>query len=500
VELQKTYEEIIAWYKELSMIGHIAELLHWDQRVNLPKKGLELRSEENAFLEGFIHRRLTEPSMVDKVRALAGRTEELDEDARANLREIKRDVDRATKVPTELVEAISRHVSLSSAAWEEARQNNDYALFAPFLEKMVDLRKQEASALGFADRPYDAMLDLFEPYANEKAVQSLLDDLRRRLVPFYHKILGAEGHDASAIVNVSYPIEKQRAFGLYVIEKLGFDLEGGRQDVSAHPFTIGSKRDVRITARFREDDLCQSLFGMIHEAGHAMYEQGLPDGHLDTPLGQSVSLGVHESQSRFWENIVGRSLSFWRHFYPRLQAAFPGPLGEVSLEAFYQAVNAVAPSLIRTEADEVTYNLHIILRFEIERALVAGEVTVSDLPDLWKAKMKEYLDVEVPSDSYGVLQDVHWSEGMIGYFPTYTIGNLYSAQLFDAMQRDIGNVEALLEAGEFRPVLEWLREKIHSYGQRYRADELIERATGARPSAVPFMNYLEGKYGELYGL
>ena len=500
MELQKIYAEVIAWYKELSMVGHIAEILHWDERVNLPKKGVELRSEENAFLEGLIHRRFTEPSMVEKVRALADRIDELDKDARPNVREIKRGVDRATKVPTKLVEAISRHISLSSAAWEEARRNDDYAHFAPFLEKTVDLRREEAAALGFADHPYDAMLDLFEPYADERSVRSLLDDLRRRLVPFYHKILGGHRHDASEIAGKPYPIDKQRAFGLHVIEKLGFDFEGGRQDVSAHPFTIGSKRDVRITTRFSEADIGQSLFGMIHEAGHALYEQGLPDEQLDTPLGESVSLSVHESQSRFWENIVGRSLPFWRHFYPPLQAAFPGPLADVSPDAFYRAVNAVTPSLIRTEADEVTYNLHIILRFEIERALVAGEVAVADLPDLWKAKMKEYLDVEVPNNSGGVLQDVHWSEGMIGYFPTYTMGNLYSAQLFEAMRRDLGGFEELLEAGEFAPILEWLREKVHRHGQRYRADDLIERATGTKPSAVPFMNYLEGKYGELYGL
>ena len=500
MDIQKTYDEIIAWYRELSMIGHIVGTLQWDQSVNLPPKGVRLRSEQLSFLQGLIHRRFIEPAMVDKVRALSDRAAELDDDGATNMREIQRDLDHATKVPTDLVEALSKHKSLSSAAWEEARSDDDFAQFAPFLARMVDLRKEEAAALGFAERPYDAMLDIFEPYNDEETTQALLDDLRDRLVPFYHRILGSEDVDIPDLPDGTYPVDRQRAFGLDVIRELGFDFDGGRQDVSAHPFTMGTLGDVRITTRFSEADPRQSLFAMIHEAGHALYEQGLLDEHRDTPLGVAVSLGVHESQSRFWENIVGRSRGYLRLMHPRLQEAFPGQVGDVPMETFYRAINRVTPSLIRVEADEVTYNLHIIVRFEIERALVAGEVAVADLPELWRAKMKAYLDVDVPNDAEGVLQDVHWSEGLIGYFPTYTIGNLYSAQLAEAMSKDLGDITALVEAGEFPAILEWLRDRIHRHGKRYRACELMERATGEKPGAEPFMRHLEKKYGELYGL
>ena len=365
---------------------------------------------------------------------------------------------------------------------------------------MVDLRKQEAAAIGFADKPYDGMLDAFEPFATEASTKALLDDLRERLVPFFHKILGASQPDVSWLTAQTYPVDKQREFGLAIIRELGFDFDGGRQDISAHPFTVGTKGDVRITTRFNESDPRQSLLAMIHEAGHAMYEQGLLDEHLGSPLGQSVSLGVHESQSRFWENVVGRSLPFWRHFLPSLQKLMPAQFGQATPDDLYVAVNAVTPSLIRVEADEVTYNLHILLRFEIERALVAGEVKVADLPALWNAKMKEYLDIDVPADADGVLQDVHWSEGFIGYFPTYTIGNRYSAQLREKIIADLGNLDELVAAGDFAPILNWLRENIHRHGKRYPAEELIERATGKKPSAVPFMNYLNEKFGPLYNL
>ena len=496
----QTYDEVIKWYREIALIGRILGQLYWDQRVNLPPKGVASRAEQIAYMEGFGHRKLIDPDMVKKVHDLAGESDALSEDAKINIREIKREVDRATKVPTSLVEEISRHVAKSNAAWVEARKNNDFPHFAPFLEKMLDLRKQEAAALGFADNPYDAALDFFEPGATEEQVRELLADLRGRLVPFLHKVLDKERREAKAILGKTYPIDAQRRFGLKVVAEMGYDFDGGRQDISAHPFTVGEKGDVRITTRFNENDLRQSIFAMFHEAGHGMYEQGTPDEHLDTPLGHAVSLAVHESQSRFWENIVGRSRPFWKHYFPMLQQEFSTQLGDVPLEEFYRAVNTVTPSLIRVEADEVTYNMHIVLRFEIERAFMAGEVKVGDLPALWNQKMKEYLEIDVPQDADGVLQDVHWSEGLIGYFPTYTMGNLYSAQLRAKMKSDLGDFAGLIEAGDFAPILKWLRENIHQHGKRYRAADLIERATGEKPTAQPFMNYLQEKYGELYDL
>jgi carboxypeptidase Taq len=495
-----TYQEVLAWYKEVSLIGAINELLEWDLQVNLPKKGFPRRGDQLAWLQGQHHRRLIDPAMVAKVNELAANAGALDDDGRVNVREIKRTVDRATKVPVELVEEISRHNSLAQGAWIEARKNNDFPHFAPFLEKTVDLQRQVAAALGYAAKPYDAMLDLHEPFATEESIHRLLDDLKGRLVPFLQRILGSPRFDASPVVGKSYPVDKQRAFGLALIGKLGFDFDGGRQDVSAHPFCTGTRGDVRITTRFFADDPRPSLFGMIHEAGHAMYEQGLVAGAIGTPLGESVSLGVHESQSRFWENIVGRSRAMWRCFYPELQQTFPEALRDVPVDTFYRCVNLVEPSLIRVEADEVTYNLHIILRFEVERALMVGEVRVADLPALWNQKMKQYLNVDVPTDALGVLQDVHWSLGSLGYFPTYTIGTLYAAQLWDKIRADLPDVEYLIGNGDFAPLLDWLRTNVHQHGKRYRGDELIERVTGVKPSATPFMNYLTEKFGELYRL
>ncbi len=500
MDRQQQYQEMIAWYKEFQLVGRISSILQWDQRTYMPKKGIVSRADQLAFLDGLAHRKLTEPAMVGAVNELAAAASELTEDQRVNVREIKREVDRATKVPTDLVEEISRHISKSNNAWVEARQNNDFNHFAPFLARMIELRKLEAAALGFGDRPYDAALDLFEPGSTEPFVRDLLEDLRKRLVPFVHKVLGAEKHDDSPILRQPYPIDKQREFGLMVIGKLGYDFDEGRQDISAHPFTIGTKGDVRITTRFNETDLRQSLFAMIHEGGHALYEMGLPQEHADTPLGQSVSLAVHESQSRFFENVLGRSMSFWTYFYPDLKATFPTQLGDVSLPMFFEAINTVAPSLIRVEADEVTYNLHIILRFEIERAFMAGEVAVPDLPELWNAKIKQYLGIDVPNNADGVLQDVHWSEGLIGYFPTYTMGNLYGAQLREKLIADLGDIDRLCARGEFAPILNWMREHVHRHGKRYMAGELIERATGKKPNAEPFMCYLTEKYGPLYHL
>ena len=482
------------------MIAGIEHHLHWDHQVNLPRKGVPRRSDQLAYLDGLRHRRMNDPTMVAKLRALAADGDGLDETGLVNVREILREVDRATKVPVELVEEMARHDSRTQAVWVDARKNDDFASFAPHLARTVELRRQEAAALGFADNPYDAMIDYHEPFATEASVRALLADLKGRLVPFIDRILGAPRYDAAKLAGKQYPVEAQRRFGRMVIGRIGYDFDGGRQDVAAHPFCSGRKGDVRITTRFFEDDPRPSLIGMMHEAGHALYEQGLPDEHLDTPRGEAVSLGVHESQSRFWENHVGRSLAFWRHFYPAYQKVFPQQLDGISVEDFYRMMNVVEPSLIRVEADEVTYNLHIILRFEIEVDLVAGRIAVDDLPAVWNAKLKQYLQLDAPRDADGVLQDIHWSIGSLGYFPTYTIGNLYGAQLWAKMRTDLGDAERLIERGQFTPILQWMRTHIHEQGRRLRANELVEHATGHAPSAEPLMEYLHEKYAPLYNL
>jgi carboxypeptidase Taq len=423
-----------------------------------------------------------------------------EEDGKVCVREIKRLVDRAVKVPSDLVERISRAAAHSHAAWVEARKNSNFKEFEPHLQNMLDLRIEEAQALGYANRPYDAMIDLFEPYATERSIGQVFDELRGELVPFVQAIAGAEKKSDALIHGPSFPEEKQRAFGLKVVEAFGFDFEAGRQDSTVHPFCAGTLGDVRITTRFYPDDLRPAIFGMMHEAGHGLYEQGYSPDHRGTPLAQAVSLAVHESQSRLWENLVGRSLPFWKGYFPVLQETFPEALGSASLMDFYEAINIIEGSLIRVEADEATYQLHIILRFELESDLVNRRVAVADLPEAWNDKMDQFLGVTVPGDAEGVLQDVHWSEGLFGYFPTYCLGNIYSAQLFNKAARDIDGLEKSFEKGNFQELLSWLRTNIHSQGRRYPAEVLLERVTGEKPSARYLMDYLRRKFGPLYGL
>ena len=501
MDVRETYEKMIATHKRIERLGQIVSLLHWDQAVNMPAKGLEARSEQLAMMTGEIHRQTTDPAFVALLGELDSVKEQLTDDQAVNVREIKRSVDKSVKVPGNLVEEITRHASKSHAVWEKAREESDFPKFSPYLEKMLDLKKQEARAKGEEGQSeYDVLLDDFEVGMNEAATTVILNGLRERLVPFIHKVLGAPSPEIPPIEGRQFPIEMQRRFGLKLIGDIGFDFEGGRQDISVHPFCTGSLGDVRITTRFYEDDPRPSLFGMLHEAGHALYEQGAHPDHQLTPLGSAVSLGIHESQSRLWENLVGRSLAFWNAYYGDLQKAFPRALEDVSLRGFHRFINQIRGSLIRVEADEATYNLHIVLRFEIERGLFAGKIAVKDLPEVWNSKMKDYLDVDVPDDGQGVLQDVHWSEGLMGYFPTYSLGNMFGAQLFEAAQRDLGDLGAMFEKREFAPLLGWMREKVHRHGMRYLPQDLVEQATGGKPTAEAFMRYLEKKFAPIYKL
>lgn len=492
--------KVLNHYKKVTLLDSVASLLHWDQRVMMPPKGLNQRAESVALIDRISHDQMVQPQFVEDVNRLYQDRESLNEDHRAMLREIKRSLDLATKVPGDLVEAISRHASHANAAWVEAREKSDFSHFAPFLSKMVDLRIEQSDALGFSERPYDAMIDRFEPFADENYISSVFADLKERLVPFVLKILDKPKKSDALICGSDFPVDKQREFGLKVIRQLGFDLNAGRQDVSVHPFCVGVPGDVRITTRFYPNDLRPALFGMMHEAGHGLYEQGFQEKYFGTPLGEAVSLAVHESQSRTWENVIGRSQPFWKHFYPKLQKTFPEAFGNASLDEFYEAINIVEGSLIRVEADEVTYQLHIILRFEIESELVNRRVSINDLPELWNQKMEEYLGINIPNDSQGVLQDVHWSEGLFGYFPTYCLGNLYGAAFYEQMKNDLPGINEQIEAGRFTDVLAWLRQNIHRNGKRYPAGELVRKVTGENLTAEPFMKYINEKFGPLYDL
>ena len=493
------YAQFIELSRELRDIEQAQSLLSWDQETYMPPKGAALRARSCGALAGIAHEKLTAPRLVGIVAELTDRG--LEGDEAVNLRELKRQQDRALKIPRQLVVELTETQSLAHEAWVDARSNSEFATFEPWLIKILDLQRRVAHAVGFEGAMYNAFLDEYEPYARTEELTPVLEDLRRRLVPLVEKILAIESRPAKGILDSAFPIAQQEAFGRQVLDAMGFDGEAGRLDISVHPFCSSiSRHDVRLTTRYREDQLTGSIFGTIHECGHGLYEQGLPEDAEGTPLGESVSLGIHESQSRMWENMVGRSREFWVHFLPVLTEHFPEQLSDVDVDAFYAAVNQVEASPIRVEADEITYNLHILLRFELEQGLVDGSIDVSDLPGLWMEKMEAYLGFRPENDALGVLQDPHWSFGLIGYFPTYTLGNLYAAQFFHRAQEEMPDLMAGVSSGNLGDLREWLRSRIHARGMRLTAAELVEEVTGEPLNVDYLMGYLEGKFEALYGL
>jgi carboxypeptidase Taq len=398
-----------------------------------------------------------------------------------------------------LISEVSELTTIAHQAWEQARAEDDFPRFQPYLEKMVDLRRSYAECFAPYEHVYDPLLAEFEPGMKTVEVQEIFTALRPKQVELIKQITSCPQVDDSAL-HQDFDGQKQWDFGVEVVTKFGYDWQRGRQDKATHPFTsnfgIG---DVRITTRILPDYVASALFSTMHEAGHGMYEQGISPQYGRSLLGETYSLAIHESQSRMWENLVGRSMPFWRYFYPRLQEYFPTQLGNVSLDAFYKGINKVEPSLIRVEADEATYNLHIMLRLELEIALVSGELEVKDLPEAWNSRMQDYLGVTPPDNANGVLQDVHWAHGYIGYFSTYALGNLVSAQLWECINADIPDLEDQILRGKFDQLLGWVREKVHRYGSKYEAQELVKKVTGSKIDATPYLRYLTKKYSQIYG-
>ena len=488
---------------DLAQLKSAIAVLNWDKDVFMPAKGSGPRAAMLSYLAGELHDQVVSPSfrgLLAEAKAAAD-SNELAAGERAIVREVWRDVTREEKLPVEFVKELTQVTSEAYHVWMDARAKKDFQLFAPLLTKIVELKRREAELVGFKESPYDPLLDTFEPYATTKEIAAVLGDLKNFLAPFLLKIKNSKAVVRRDAIAGDFDLEKQKAFCARAAKQIGYDFDAGRLDISAHPFSTSfHPLDSRITTRYSRSEIMESVSGVIHETGHALYEQGLPAAQFGTPLAEAVSLGMHESQSRLWENLVGKSRPFWVYFYPLLQKEFPGSLGKVSLDTFYRAMNAVEPSFIRVEADEVTYNLHVILRFEIEKALIDGDIAVGDLPEIWNSKMKELLLVHVPDDSLGVLQDVHWSGGMIGYFPTYSLGNLYSAQFFAAAKRDLPLLDEDMARGEFGALLGWLREKIHVHGKFYSAQELAKNATGEPLNSKYFAEYLTKKYSEIYDL
>jgi carboxypeptidase Taq len=430
------YEAFLARVREIGQIDSATQLLDWDAETYMPTKGLAVRAEQIATLTRLSHERMIDPALRDLIEKLDG--DSGDEAAETNIREVKRLVLRACRVPPDLVERIARVSTHAKGTWQLARKASNFEHFRPHLEELIELRRQFADAIGYRVERYDALIDEYESGMTAAEISRLFDTLRGPLSEFVRAIADAPRRPDTGILHRNFPKETQRLWSRQMAQVIGFDFESGRIDESAHPFCSGtSPGDVRLTTRYQEDFFSSAMFGTLHEAGHGLYEQGLPDDHLFVPRGQAVSLGIHESQSRLWENFVGRSRPFWERFYPQCQLAFHEALGDVSLDDFYFAVNAVSPSLIRVEADEVTYNLHIILRFELERDLISGKLTARDLPAAWNDKMETLVGVRPDDDANGCLQDIHWSMGGFGYFSTYALGNLYAAQFFAKAQQDM---------------------------------------------------------------
>jgi carboxypeptidase Taq len=496
---ETTYERLVARQKELKLLGGVSGLLGWDQETFMPEKAAEVRSEQIALVAGIVHDRAVAAEIGDLLDALG--SEKLAPGPAANVREARRVYDRERKLPKELVEELAKTTSRAQEAWAKARKANDFPAFAPWLEKVLELKRQVARYVGAPGKePYDVLLDEFEPGATSAELTRVFKTLELALVPLVKKIVASPRKPRVEVLERHYPRAKQEEFGRLVAADMGFDFGGGRLDISAHPFCSGlAPDDVRITTRYAENDLTGSLFGIMHEAGHGLYEQGLRRETFGTALSEPCSTAIHESQSRLWENQVGRSPAFWQHYYPRLKGVFPESLGDVDLPAFVFAINDVRPSLIRTEADEVTYNLHVALRFEVERDLLSKKLPVSDLPRFWNQKMETMLGITPPDDARGCLQDVHWSFGLLGYFPTYTLGNCYAAMFYAKARADLG-LDAKLARGELKPLREWLREKVHGKGMLHGPKALVKEVTGEEASPDELVRYLNRKYGELYGL
>ncbi len=492
-------KEFLSFYGRIEDVKQAISLLSWDQQVYLPEGASEARGQQLASLGSISHEMLTSSKMKDYLSQLAKENFKEDSDEATILARAAKSFERATKLPSDFIEAFTKQRAKASNAWVKARASNDFKAFEPELRKIIEMTRQEADFLGFDEHPYDALHDEYEMGSTAAQLKPMFAELRDESVKLLDKLKAGTAPDDS-IIHSHFDLNTQREVAEAIAKKLGFDFNHGRLDPTVHPFAQDiSKYDVRITTRYFEDFFNPAFFGTMHEAGHAMYEQGIADKYYRTPLGAAISLGIHESQSRLFENLVGRSYEFWQGYYADLQAAFPH-LKSTSLDTFYGAINKVEPSLIRVEADEVTYNLHILIRFELELALLEASLDVADLPEAWNEKYQAYLGITPPNDAEGCLQDVHWSEALIGYFPTYTLGNLASVQLFEAAQKAHPTIKDDMRSGDFSKLLGWLRENIHSHGSRYTPHELITKATGEALSAKAYVAYLDKKFSSIYGV
>ncbi len=493
--------------REMVLLEHIIAVLHWDQETGMPEAAVNERADQLSMLNGLLHEKVTDSDLGSILNDLGASDahplgdSSLSEEDRGLVRTYYREYSREKKIPASWVKEFTEVTAKGQAVWAKARKTSDFPLFKPYLEQVVKLNRERSSLLGYTDHPYDPLLDEYEPGMKTAEVAQVFAAMKLDLVTLLERIQIAGEVDDTFLYR-EYPKAGQDAFGRMVLKDMGYDFSRGRLDESTHPFTpsLGAD-DVRITTRYTEPSVSSSLFSTIHEGGHALYEMGASTGSLaGTGIGTGASLAMHESQSRLWENVVGRSKAFWTHYYSRFTKHFAQQTKGITMDAFLRGINKVQPSFIRVDADEVSYGLHVILRFELEQALITGDLSVEDVPHAWNSKMKELLGIVPQTDADGVLQDVHWAFGMIGYFPTYALGNLYGAQLFASLEREVPDIHDQISRGELGEVLTWMRDRIHQYGAIYSAPELLERATGSPLDPAHFTAYLEKKYSDLMGI
>lgn len=503
VSFEQKLTDFKEYLKKMKSYEEAIGLLYWDMRTGAPKKGIATRSEVVGVLSGEHFAMAVSEQMGEMLDYFteAETFGKLDAIDRVIVTECKKDYDRSKKIPPKLHQEYVVLTSQAESVWEEAKEASDYKRFQPYLEKIVATNLEFVSLWGYEGHKYNTLLDMYEPGMTVAKLDQVFGALREKVVPLLAAIQASSNKPATGFLRQTFEKEKQKQFSLFILKQMGYDFDAGRLDETVHPFATGlNPGDVRITTRYLLDDVNSALFGTLHEGGHALYEQNISEKLIGTPLCTGTSMGIHESQSRFWENMIGRSRPFWKRYYPDLQSNYPGQFDSVPVEAFYRATNEVKPSLIRIEADELTYNLHIMVRYEIEKALFSEAVKVSDLPEVWNEKYKEYLGVVPANDGEGVLQDVHWSGGAFGYFPSYALGNMYAAQVARTLRGQLPEYDQLMESGNLLPIKDWLTDKIYQYGKQLTPNEIILQVTGEELNPDYLVQYLTEKYSDIYKL
>lgn len=499
-KLEQKLVEFKEYIKTMEITKQAIDLIYWDKLVCMPKKAVEGRAEVIGLLSEQLFNQQTSKEMREFLELFKENSDGLSQVDKAMIKRLDKEYNETKKIPVERYKEFVILTSKSEAAWEEAKDKNDFNIFKPYLSKVVNFQKEFVGYWGYKDHKYNTLLDKYEEGITVEVLDKVFGDLRDALVELLNRIKNSKITINSDLLSSSYDKEKQKELSLYTLKLIGFDMEAGRLDESTHPFTTNfTNKDVRLTTHYYEQDLLSALFSTIHEGGHGIYEQNISDDLQNTWLSTGASMGIHESQSRFYENIIGRSEEFLRYLYPKFKELFKN-FDKIDFNEFYKVVNKVEPSLIRTEADELTYSLHVIIRYEIEKALFNDEITVEELPEVWKKKYKEYLGVEPDTDSLGVLQDMHWSDGSFGYFPSYALGNLYGAQIFNTMKKDVPDVYELIAKGDIISITKWLKDNVHKYGSLYSPKELILKVTGEELNSQYFIDYLEEKYSKLYSI